>query len=864
MPTDHLELNPQSTSVLPAASPTAVGPPKIAQAKPAANIARRAAWLALAYVLVTGGLLAGLLMQLRDEAMAASKRELSAFAQLTAGHTFEVAFDLEQRLKLAEVTLSVATVSRAADQESIGPMLLEVVRNTRALKDILVLDGHGRVIYQANGTSDIGLDWSDQPYFAEFQANAARKFGLGAPLRRGSQASSNDWLIPVAHAWRQSSGEFAGVIVGLMDPHYFSKAWTFDSEIAGLSIALTAADGTLVMRQPFVESMLGRSLADQEMRTNLSQDRASDTLQARNPLSGQLELQAYRRVAAYPELLVVVAQPTNVALAGWQHIAWIAGASWVVASMALGGLGAWLAREMRTRGALEHRYYVLFNSIPHAVIVSDDESGKLLAFNDAAVEQYGWSKDDAAVGGGNAYLPQDFAPLAAKRQDFSQDAARLIQGQRHRNAQGALIDVELTVRPIDVNGRPANLTVAADVSDRLRAEQARKSAEDQLKQSQKMDVLGQLTGGIAHDFNNVLMVIVGSAEELAERTDLADATREGLDHIATSARRGEDLTRQMLAFSRKQPLRPRPTNVNDLVAETGKLLRRTLGEQIEIDSILADDLWTTDIDPVQLETSLVNLCLNARDAMPSGGRVMIETANVVIDRDQATREAGAVPGEFVLVTISDTGHGILPQHIDQIFEPFFTTKASGKGSGLGLSMVYGFVKQSHGHIAVTSEIDRGTSFRIYLRRHGEAAFVADAAKKVAPVGGSERVLVVEDDRHVRASVVRQLQSLGYEVSQAADGVAGVAAFKAASRPFDLLLTDVVMPGAMNGKALAEEAARLSPNTAVAFMSGYATNVLGDANSNVQLLNKPFRKSDLALFVRQVLDERGAGATEGAQ
>jgi signal transduction histidine kinase/ActR/RegA family two-component response regulator len=419
-----------------------------------------------------------------------------------------------------------------------------------------------------------------------------------------------------------------------------------------------------------------------------------------------------------------------------------------------------------------------------------------------------------------------------------------------------MIDVELAVRRIDYNGRPALLTIAVDVSDRLRAEKARRSAEDQLRHSQKLDVLGQLTGGIAHDFNNILMVIIGNAEALAEKDGIDAETRKGLDRISDSAERAEDLTRQMLAFSRKQPLRARPTNVNDLVADTGKLLRRTLGGQIEIESILTDDVWPVDIDRAQLETSLVNLCLNARDAMPAGGRVLIETRNVLLDAAQAVLLPGVSAGSFVQITVSDTGRGILPADLDRIFEPFFTTKPSGKGSGLGLSMVYGFIKQSNGHISVTSEVDHGAIFRLLLPRFAGTIPETTARSSAPAVGGTERILVVEDNPQVRASVVRQVQSLGYEVTEAEDGAAGLAACEAAPRPFDLMLTDVVMPGALNGKALADAVAARWPTIRIVFMSGYTDNVLGnrgEIDGDVRLLNKPFRKSDLAQMIRQTLD-----------
>lgn len=812
-----------------------------------ASIVARALLLAMAYVLVTLGLLTGLLVELREEAIGAARRELSAFAQLATGHTSEVAFDLEQRLRLAAVTLSVASTAGAPDQEQVAPMLREVVSGSRALKDIVVLDPRGRAIYQASGSAGIGLDWSDRPAFARLSGSSAPEFRLAEPLR-------DTGLIPVMLPWRRSNGEFLGVVVGLMDPRYFDAVWAFDSEIEGLSIGLVSGD-VLIARLPAVASLAGAPSIDPGIAARLAGSRVADAVEAINPLTGRLDLQAFRQIVAYPGLAMVVTQPMDIVLAGWRQIAWISGSCWVLASAALAALGLWLAHETRAREALRRRYHALFNSIPQAVVVSDRETGTILACNDAAIERYGWPAPETESAAGIA-LPPDFAVLRDPELAVSRDIGRLFENQRHRNAQGETIDVELTVRQIDVDDRPALLTVAADVSDRVGAERQRRAAEEQLRHSQKMDTLGQLTGGIAHDFNNVLMVVADGVEELGERSDLPAGMRGVLDRIAEAANRAEELTRKMLAFSRKQPLKPRPVNLNDLVADTGNLMRRVLGEHIEIDSILADELWMVEIDPALFETSLVNLCLNARDAMAAGGRVMVETANVTVGRADSRRELPM--GDYVLVTVSDTGQGIPAQHLDRIFEPYFTTKTGSPGSGpggsgLGLSMIYGFVRQSGGHIAVESEVDRGTAFRIHLPRHFGAAAAAHAPELSTVPGGSEHVLVVEDDAAVRASVVRQLTSLGYSVGEADSGAAGLQVFEAAPRPFDLLLTDVIMPGVMNGKALAGEVARRWPRTAILFMSGYSASILGDADASLPLLAKPFRKADLARVVRHALD-----------
>ena len=383
--------------------------------------------------------------------------------------------------------------------------------------------------------------------------------------------------------------------------------------------------------------------------------------------------------------------------------------------------------------------------------------------------------------------------------------------------------------------------------------------EEQLRQAQKMEAVGQLTGGVAHDFNNILMIIMANVDALEEDEKLDPRLLARIKGIGDATQRAADLTRQLLAFSRKQALRPQRTNINDLVAVTSKLLRRTLGARIEIESVLADDLWSVEIDRAQLEAALVNLCINARDAMPDGGRLLIETRNTALDEDYVARNPDAIVGDYVRLAVTDTGSGMPPDVLNKVFEPFFTTKAAGKGTGLGLSMVYGFVKQSNGHIKIYSEVGSGTSIELFLARYVGKREKAATVQNPSMPGDGERILVAEDDSQVRASVVHQLESLGYTVEEAADGAAALAAAESASQPYDLLLADVIMPGALNGKALADEVTRRWPKTKVVFMSGYTHDAIvhqGRLDAGVLLLSKPFRRSDLAQIIRQALDDPG--------
>ena len=514
--------------------------------------------------------------------------------------------------------------------------------------------------------------------------------------------------------------------------------------------------------------------------------------------------------------------------------------------------------------ATQNRYRLLFESNPQPMAVIVIETDRFLAVNDAGVKQYGWSREEfLAMTSSNAlYLPEDVPTLVAERsRKEERGTIRTLRGLRHRRKDGSHFDVEMNIRPLNFDGVPAMLVMAQDVTERNQAEKARLRAEAQLRQSQKMEAVGQLTGGIAHDFNNILMVILANADALQEESR-DDAMANPLEQISRAAERAADLTRQLLAFSRKQPLDPKRTDINKLVAGTGELLGRSLGENIEIESALASPLWMTNVDQPQLEAALVNLCLNARDAMPGGGRLSIETRNATLDADYVARNPDATAGEYVALKVVDTGCGMAPETLAKVFDPFFTTKEVGKGTGLGLSMVYGFIKQSKGHVKVTSELGIGTRFTLYLPRDESVSEEPALPQTPRLIGGRERILVVEDEAQVRASVVQQLQSLGYAVDQAPDGAAGLASFEAAAVPYELLLTDVMMPGALNGKALAEAVLERWPATKVVFMSGYSADAIihdGRLDAGTLLLTKPFRKKDLAQIVRQAL----AGAKKPA-
>jgi PAS domain S-box-containing protein len=403
--------------------------------------------------------------------------------------------------------------------------------------------------------------------------------------------------------------------------------------------------------------------------------------------------------------------------------------------------------------------------------------------------------------------------------------------------------------------RQLNATLEQQVAERT--EQLRQN-EEALRQSQKMEAVGQLTGGVAHDFNNLLQIIIGNLETLQRNLPAGSGRlQRAATHAMNGARRAASLTQRLLAFSRRQPLDPKATNVNILVSGMSELLHRTLGETVSVETVRGAGLWQVEVDPHELEAAILNLAVNARDAMPEGGRLTIETANTHIDEAYAATHAEVLPGQYAVISVSDTGSGMDAKTMAQAFEPFFTTKPVGKGTGLGLSQVYGFVKQSGGHVKLYSEVGQGTTVKIYLPRLVDGDMdkgIEDNAP--LPEGQTEEtILVVEDDDDVRTYSVEILRELGYRVLEAHDGPSALRLLE--RQPLvHLLFTDVVLPGGMTGAQIAAQARELRPDIKVLFTTGYARNAIihhGRLDKGVHLITKPFSYADLAAKVRDVLD-----------
>jgi PAS domain S-box-containing protein len=484
--------------------------------------------------------------------------------------------------------------------------------------------------------------------------------------------------------------------------------------------------------------------------------------------------------------------------------------------------------------------------------VQTDDHSTILNWSSRAEELFGWRRDEAL--GENAV---DLIVAESERERVKAGLARFLD-----SADGQSLNRrrELMVRRRDGKEFKAELSVTAlrrregilfnvfyrDLTDKI-------ASEERIRHAEKMEAVGQLTGGVAHDFNNILTVITGTIEILADAVAKDPGLAAITKMIDEAAGRGAELTQHLLAFARKQPLQPREIDINSLIIDTAKLLRPTLGEQIQIESVFEDESCVAIVDPNQLTTALLNLALNARDAMPGGGKLIVETGAAYLDEVYASAN-DVPPGHYVLIAVSDTGTGIPSHMLARVFDPFFTSKGPGKGTGLGLSMVYGFIKQSAGHIKIYSEEGHGTTIKMYLPPGKTPTAVGDGVVPMTVEGGHETILVVEDDRLVRDYVLAQLHSLGYVTLQAANAAEALAIVTSGT-PFDLLFTDVIMPGKMNGRQLADEVLKTRADLRVVYTSGYTENAIihhGRLDSGVLLLAKPYRKSDLARIIRKAL------------
>jgi PAS domain S-box-containing protein len=514
-----------------------------------------------------------------------------------------------------------------------------------------------------------------------------------------------------------------------------------------------------------------------------------------------------------------------------------------------------LTERERVEGILRESAAQLRAVVDTAVdgVILIDADGRILKFNPACEKLFRYQADEVIGANVKMLMPEPYrSGHDGYIRNFVTTGEKKIIGIGRevigRRKDGSTFPMDLSVGEAKQDGSSIFVGVIHDLTDRKRT-------EAQLIQAQKMEAVGQLSGGIAHDFNNLLTVIVGNAEHLSEQLSARQDLKRLAEDICNAGERGAELTQRLLAFGRKQLLRPVETECNKLLDSIHKLLRRTLREDVEVTTQLDPELRVAFADPSQLESAILNLALNAQDAMSSGGRMIISTANASLDNREHNIHPDVRDGAYVVIAVTDNGEGMPKAVLDRAFEPFFTTKEVGKGSGLGLSMVYGFAKQSNGHVSIYSEPGLGTTVRIYL-----PALTAKAKDAAAPVpwevvpSGAETVLIVEDDPFVRSYAVMSLQTLGYHVIAAVDGREAMQQLQTGAH-IDLLFTDIVMPGGVNGWELAGLARKTRPDLRVLLTSGYALETLA-ANGHLQegsaILSKPYRKAELARRLREAL------------
>jgi signal transduction histidine kinase/ActR/RegA family two-component response regulator len=800
-----------------------------------------------------------------DEALRAEQRRAETLVSALTGHLDRTIGAIESALsQLAAQSERIG--GPRAPREAWAPILAATMSGLADVGSLNLIDADGTVTHSTNPAAT-GTSRRDAELYRRLSQDPAAGLVLGPPLQ---SADVGGIVLPAGLALHDRDGRFVGIVAATFRPERLETFYrSLDIGPHGV-IQLLRADGHLMFRQPPAAAALGDTVRNQAL---LAAGRGGND---RGAISGPFEpggegyLTAWQRLPGRA-VLVALSISKYDALDDWRsERLTVVGVTLGMALMfAIAGLWITASSRMHARALAERDradaalrvnrewFQAVMERTPLLVFVKD-LAGRYTFVNSAA-SNWPAAISNFAVG------KTSYDIMAKDAADSMVEADRKVVVTRKPLQREIPLDTPIGRRTMlsvkfplfDAHGYVEAVgTIATDVTDQ-------KLAEAKLAQAQRMEAIGQLTGGVAHDFNNMLTAILLNADVLA--TEIPDESlRQLADAMRQAAERGADLTKRLLAFGRRQSLAPQPTDVNELLASMEPLMQRTLGQHIEIRLQRERDLWPATVDPSQLENAIVNLALNARDAMPGGGRLTITTGNFEIDEHYLSGDPDVRPGAYVMVAVSDTGSGMPPEVVARAFDPFFTTKEVGKGSGLGLSMVYGFVKQSGGHIRIYSEPDVGTVVRLFLPRSTDAAgaLPAHPAPDLALPTGTETILLVEDDPLVLAFTEAQLSALGYRVVSAANAHGAVAAVEEGCVP-DLLFTDMVMPGGMNGRALAEVLRRRLPGLKVLYTSGYAHGALTEASADSapvrHLLGKPYRRHDLATKVREVLDEPAAAA-----
>lgn len=836
--------------------------------------------LILAFLIAAGSII----WDSRERDIAAAEQALVQYSLTLAETTARTIQGLDLILTGGQADIADAGIATSDDlhdafgSEAIHRLLLDRIRDVSQIDALSIVDGKGRIVnFTRDWPAPVYLDVSDRDYYIALRDTPGLGPVIGEPVLNRTTGEHTMFL---ARRLDGPGGEFIGVIVGVIKTKYFEDFYRIIAPGEDATISLFRRDGMLLARHPDSASFVGKSFGGQPLFTQILAN--ADFGIVHTPASafdGAARIMAPRVVKNYP-LIINVTNSKKAILGRWQgktlFILLMTGAA--TALIVLSGVllakqfGDRLrmtrlqaAQEEANRAATQigqlnatldanlQQLRAITDNLPVLIAYVDDQR-KTRFINKTGELWYGRPAEEI-LGKSSSELAGRPHLVATEVlfEELSRGPVRYERVIRHTDGTSRVIDV-LNVPDIGPDNRVRGYySLRTDITDR-------RETEERLRQSQKLEAIGELTGGVSHDFNNLLQVILGNSELLVEGLAEQPHLRALAEMSRTAAEHGAELTHRLLAFARRQALEPKVINPNDLIANMDRLLRRALREDIEFAFIQGEGLWQALVDSSQLEGALLNLCINARDAIEGGGRVVIETANVHLGQDYCDRTLEVTPGPYVMIAVSDNGKGISPENLDHVFDPFFTTKEVGKGTGLGLSMVYGFVKQSQGHIKIYSEVGHGTTVRIYLPKAGSAADVIEKADDPLPdLGGSEIILVVEDDDLVRDHVQGQLVKLGYQVICASDAAAAMEIIRERA-DIDLLFTDVIMPGGMNGRDLAEAACKLRPAIKVLYTSGYTEDTIihgGRLDKGIHLLSKPYKRIDLAQKVRAVLSGRTA-------
>jgi len=801
--------------------------------------------------LVLALLLGGGLWLERDAAMRAAQSRAENLALILANH-------LERTIGAIDTTLAQLAWHSArvggpkAPSDAWDTVLASALSGLAGVGSLTVIDENA-VIKHSTIPSIVGQSRTEQLLVRQLSAAHSGTLAADTPFRG---LVNGQWLIPLGRRLPPTEGNFAGAVIATLEPMRLAEFYRTVDVGRGGMIWVLHPEGSVLFREPILAEVTSDPVRDNPLLARLKDAPSSGFLRAPFDAGGPEYFSAYRLIPNPPLALAVSLSETEM-LAAWRARATVAVA--ILLGFGILLIFAWrmITREIRARAeadaalrANQAQFQSIMDHAPMMVSLRDLD-GRFTFINRAYVD-FAQQSEESILGRTVAELrSKDYGDSITVQDRDVIEQRRAMQWEMTVPKSNGLRNVLVVKFPLfDATGKVISVgSILADITEQ-------KQAETQLAQSQRIEAIGQLTGGIAHDFNNLLTSILLNADVLASMLD--DKLRPLAEAVRMAAERGADLTRRLLAFGRRQMLEPRPTDVKELLAGMEPLMHRTLGEHIEIRTQHAADLWSATVDPGQLENAVLNLAVNARDAMPGGGRLTIETANVELDAEQAAIYPEIKPGQFVMIAVGDTGSGMPPEVAARAFEPFFTTKDVGKGTGLGLSMVYGFVKQSGGHARIYSEVGIGTVIRLYLPRSAVAGIVTTAAPSLVAdlPTGKETILFVEDDPMVRQHTGRQIIGLGYDVVPAENAAEALALVEKGCAP-DLLFTDVVMPGGMNGRQLALRLRERWPGLRVLYTSGYAHGALtidGETVPTKYVLGKPYRRRDLANKLREVLDD----------